>query len=71
MRSFICFVAALIPCLCPATEPTANEGLLSPLPVGFSQLRVITPDLLELTREGERSGWHVKTTQEDKIEHGK
>jgi len=49
MRFLICFVFALSSSLCPASGPTGEEGLLGPLPVGFSQLRVISPDVLELT----------------------
>src|ERR1700747_199488 len=48
MRVPICIIFALASCLCQATVPTGEDGFLGPLPVGFSELRAISPDILEL-----------------------
>src|SRR5215471_20691201 len=49
MHFLIVTLLGLAPCLCLAIEPMTGEGLLGPLPIGFSQLRVLTPEMLELT----------------------
>src|SRR5215471_16090612 len=49
MPFLIACLLGLAPCLCFAIEPMTDQGLLGRLPVGFSQLRVLTPEVLELT----------------------
>src|SRR5258708_318465 len=49
MRFLICFVFALSSSLCSASGPTGKEGFLGRLQVVFSELRVISPVVLELT----------------------
>ena len=48
MRFLMCLMLSAAPLLSLASEPTF-EGLLTPLPVGFSQLRILTPEIIELT----------------------
>src|ERR1041385_7570486 len=49
MRFLICLTSALVLCSCVAAGPADEEDLLGPLPVGFCKLRIISPDVLELT----------------------